>query len=75
MYLGSIIPTNCCLDDEMNNRIYKATSAFGRLKSKMFQNYNPKLKTKIVVYNAVVISALLYGSEAWTLYQRQVRIL
>ena len=28
-----------------------------------------------MVYQAVVISSLLYGSEAWTLYQRQVRLL
>ena len=36
---------------------------------------NPKLtvKTKMAVYNACVISTLLYGSEAWTTYARQER--
>ena len=72
-YLGSNISSSCRLDDEINFRICKATSAFGRLNPMVFQNKNLKLKTKISVYNAVVISALLYGSEAWTLYRRQVK--
>ena len=28
-----------------------------------------------MVYQAVVLSSLLYGSKAWTLYQRQVKLL
>ena len=72
-YLGSNISSNCRLDDEINYRISKASSAFGRLNSMVFHNKNLKLNTKVAVYNAVVISSLLYGSEAWTLYRRQVK--
>ena len=72
-YLGSNISSNCCLDDEISYRICKGTSAFGRLNSMVFRNRNLKLKTKIAVYNAVVVSVLLYGSETWTLYRRQVK--
>ena len=34
---------------------------------------NPKLtvKTKMVMYNACVVSTLMYGSETWTTYARQ----
>ena len=34
---------------------------------------NPKLtvKTKMVVYNACVVSILMYGNETWTTYARQ----
>ena len=34
---------------------------------------NPKLtvKIKMVVYNACVVSTLMYGSETWTTYARQ----
>ena len=72
-YLGSNMSSNCCLDDEINYRICKGTSAFGRLNSMVFKNHNLKIQTKISVYNAVVVSALLYGSETWTLYRRQLK--
>ena len=38
---------------------------------------NPKqtVKTKLTVYNACVISTLLYSNESWTTYARQERIL
>ena len=74
-YLGSHISANCSLDDEISHRIGQANGAYGRLRSQVFENHNLKLNTKLMVYHAVVISALLYGSEAWTLYQRQVKML
>ena len=74
-YLGSHISANCTLDDEINYRIGQANGAYGRLRIKVFENHNLRLTAKVMVYQAVVISSLLYGSEAWTLYQRQVRLL
>ena len=68
-YLSSNISPNCCLDDEINYIICKATSAFGRVNFMVFKNKNRKLKTKLSVYYAFVISALLYGSET----RRQVK--
>ena len=74
-YLGSNISSNCRVDDEINYRICQATGAYGRLVNRVFKNHNLKLETKIAVYHAVVISALLYGSETWTLYRSQIRSL
>ena len=74
-YLGSHIAANCTLDDEINHRIGQANGAYGRLRTKVFENRNLTLKTKVMVYHAVVVSSLLYGSETWTLYRRQVRLL
>ena len=74
-YLGSNISAKCCLDDEINFRICQATGAFGRLSSRVFMNHNFRLRAKISVYHAVVISALLYGSETWTLYRKQITTL
>lgn len=74
-YLGSHISANCSLDDEISHRIGQANGAYGRLRTKVFENHNLTLNTKTMVYHAVVISALLYGSETWTLYQRQVKLL
>ena len=74
-YLGSNISADCALDDEVNYRIGKASGAYGRLRIRVFENHNISLRTKVSVYHAVVVSSLLYGSEAWTLYQRHVKLL
>ena len=53
-YLGSIISNDGSLDKEITTRIQKANQALGRLRTKVLQH-------KGKVYNAVVISSLLYG--------------
>ena len=74
-YLGSYIAANCQLDDEINYRIQQASRAYGRLRKRVFSNKNITLSTKVMVYNAVVISSLLYGSETWALYSHHSRLL
>ena len=41
----------------------------------MFGNQNLTIHTKIVVYNAVVISTILYGCKTWVPYRRHIRLL
>ena len=41
----------------------------------MFGNQGLTIHTKIVVYNAVVISTILYGCETWVPYRRHIRLL
>ncbi len=48
----------------------KASSSFGRLRSRVFENRNLKISTKVAVYNAVCLSTLLYGAESWTPYRQ-----
>ena len=72
-YLGSNISANCSLNDEVSYRIGRTASAYGRLRPRVFENYNLNLHTKVSVYHAVVVSTLLYGSETWTLYRQQFR--
>ena len=74
-YLGSHISANGYIDDEVHYRVKQANSAFGRLSKRVFHNKNLTLATKVMVYNAVVLSSLLYGSETWTLYSRHLRTL
>ena len=50
---------------EVGERIAKA-AAFGALKCPIFNNSNLSYKTKRMVYKAVVLGVLLYGSETWT---------
>lgn len=72
-YLGGIVTENNSLDKEICFRINKASVSFGKLRPRVFENNNLKLKTKISVYSAVCLSSLLYGSESWTTYRRHVK--
>ena len=74
-YLGSYISDDCKLDVDIESRVSQASKSFGRLRNRVFDNHHLNLSTKIRVYNAICLSVLLYGSEAWTLYARQMRIL
>jgi hypothetical protein len=65
-YLGSIIDSSLTSDADFNMRIKSATSAFGALKN-VLTSLSVDLRVKGGIYNALVLSILLYGSEAWCL--------
>jgi len=52
--------------DDVECRIGKAASTFPRLKVCVWKRRNISLTTKMI-FNAVVITILLYASECWTL--------
>uniref|UniRef100_A0A5F8H9R7 RNA-directed DNA polymerase n=1 Tax=Monodelphis domestica TaxID=13616 RepID=A0A5F8H9R7_MONDO len=72
-YLGSTIANDGSLDHEINARIQKASQALGRLRCKVLQHRGVSTATKLKVYNAVVLSSLLYGCEPWTLYRKHMK--
>ena len=72
-YLGSSISSNLSLDAELNKRIGKAATAMARLEKRVWDNSMLTICTKMKVYQACVLSTLLYGSETWTLYSHQER--
>ncbi len=65
-YLGSVLEANGGVGMDVGERIAKAARAFGALKGLIFNNSNLSYKTKKMVYKAVVLGVLLYGSETWT---------
>ena len=69
-YLGSTLSRSANIDAEVNNRIAKASSAFGRLRKTVWERRGISQLTKIKVYKAVVLTTLLYGCETWTIYRR-----
>ena len=71
MYLGSTITNNLFLDAEMDKRIGKAATTLARLTPRVWTNHKLTVKMKMAVYNACVLSTLLYGSETWTPYAQQ----
>lgn len=72
-YLGSTISDNLSLDVEISQRIGKAATTLGRLTSRVWENPKLTAATKMAVYQACIISTLLYGSESWTTYAKQER--
>ena len=70
-YLGSRISNTGRSMDEINTRIGKAGAAFGKLQQTLGQK-NLNLKTKLNLYNSLVLSILLYGSETWTIYATEM---
>ncbi|XP_049955207.1 uncharacterized protein LOC126471151 [Schistocerca serialis cubense] len=70
-YLESTICSNLSMDTEITNRIAKASSVMARLKNRIWNNGLLTTKTKLKVYNACVISTLLYSCETWTTLSRQ----
>nr|VZI25059.1 unnamed protein product [Spirometra erinaceieuropaei] len=65
-YLGSTLSRNTKIDDEVANRISKASQAFGRLRSTVWNRHGLQLSTKLKMYKAVILPTLLYGAETWT---------
>nr|VZI00205.1 unnamed protein product [Spirometra erinaceieuropaei] len=72
-YLGSTLSRNTKIDDEVANRISKASQAFGRLQSTVWNRHGLQLSTKLKMYKAVILPTLLYGAETWTVYAKQAR--
>ncbi|BHF74305.1 hypothetical protein SprV_0501739000 [Sparganum proliferum] len=72
-YLGSTLSRNTKIDDEVANRISKASQAFGRLQSTVWNHHGLQLSTKLKMYKAVILPTLLYGAEIWTVYTKQAR--
>ena len=70
-YLGSTVTSSLSLDEEIGARIGKAATNFGKLMKRAWNNKMLTIKTKMHIYNACILSSLLYGSETWTTYSKQ----
>ena len=75
VYLGSRLSRNGSLDAEMSGRIAKASTAFGKLEKRVWSDHGITTNTKLSVYEACVLTVLLYGSETWTIYRHHVNLL
>ncbi|KAJ2942940.1 hypothetical protein O0L34_g15130 [Tuta absoluta] len=72
-YLGSTTTSKLSNDKEINSRIGKASSTFGKLQDRVWRNEKLTIATKVLVYQTCVLSTLLYASETWTTYTKQER--
>ena len=72
-YLGSVVSSDGSLDKEISAGICKASQALGHLKTRVLSHHNNRQSAKLKVYRSVVLTSLLYGGEAWTLYRRHLK--
>ena len=72
-YLGSTISSDGRIEAEIQRRMAKASASFGRLCQRLWNNHHVSTRVKGKIYRAIVLSTLLYGAEAWTVYRRQVK--
>ena len=63
-YLGSTVSSS---------RIAKAAAVMAKLNKRVWGNDLLSERTKMCIYQACVLSTLLYGSESWTTYAIQKR--
>ena len=63
-YLGSIVTATGGTEEDIETRMRKAQQVFALLK-KVWRARTIALKTKLRIFNACVMSVLLYGCETW----------
>ncbi|XP_076045549.1 uncharacterized protein LOC143027826 [Oratosquilla oratoria] len=60
------------IDEEVTFRIAKASTAFGRLKQKVWKGRGLRLDTSLKVYRAAILPSLFYACETRTVYTRHI---
>ena len=71
-YLGSLVTSGGRIDAEVDCRLANASKAFGAMRRAVFKDCHLTVTTKRRVYEACVLSILLYGSECWTPLRRHL---
>lgn len=69
-YLGAIIASNGTSKTEIDSRVSKMQSAFGRLWKSVFGQRSLSIHTKLMVYSATVLSVMRYGLKATSIYRK-----
>ncbi|BHF69959.1 hypothetical protein SprV_0301300600 [Sparganum proliferum] len=72
-HLGNTLSRSTKIDDEVANRISKASQDFGRRQSTVWNRHGLQLCTKLNTYKTVILPTLLYGAETSTVYTKQAR--
>jgi len=71
--LGSHIGQRLDSDVDIDERLSKASQAFGALRKHTFANRNVKPETKARLYVALVLGVLLYGCESWFMREKEYK--
>jgi hypothetical protein len=63
--MGAIIDRTVTSEADIDKRIANASAAFGALRPCIFEKKGVSRKVKGMIYSALVISILLYGTKCW----------
>ena len=66
-YLGDMVARDGSDTHAVNGRIEAGSKAFGALRGCIFSSTSINRQAKQAVYEAIVLSITLYGSECWSL--------
>ena len=75
VYLGYTLSRNGGLDAEISTRISKVGTAFSKLEKRAWPYHSITTNTKLSVYEACILTVLVYGSETWTTYRHHDNLL
>lgn len=69
-YLGAVIDRTGKYEEEINNRINKATKLYHSIKRGFINKKEISTKTKMTVYKTIYLPTLLSGNETWVLTEK-----
>ena len=69
-YLGSFMSRDNKDDEHIVSRLKRGSNAFGALRSIIFANPQISITVKALVYEHLILSIALYGSESWCLTEK-----
>ena len=72
-YLGSVVESHGGVVLDLDDKIARASRAFGALRKPVFRDSSLSLVTKQVVYQAVVLRVLLYAAGTWPAKQKDIK--
>ena len=72
-YVGTIIDERGQIDTELASQISHASRIFGSLCRRVFRNPDIEIRDQMRIYDAKVLSVLLYNAEVWTLKEKQMQ--
>ena len=66
-YLGAMISADGMCDEEIEQRVGAAAKVVGAMRKEVLERRELLKKTKLRVFNAMVVPTLTYGYETWTM--------
>jgi hypothetical protein len=76
-YLGVILTSDATMDAEISTRVSSAHAAWLKYKHTVFLNRHLSLRTRVTMFKVTIVTALLYGAEAWAqtvMQQRRLEV-